>query len=518
MPKKRTKSNGSKSKANASKQLRRKSAADNELVGKAKRNAGSGPTEPSRQTIKRLFAVSSNRCAFPNCTTPVIDPTSGSILGEVCHIKGDRPDSKRHDPKQRPSDRQGFANLVILCGTHHKIIDDDEVTYTVHRLVEMKRLHEAKDQPVPPITDTQLDRLVNSVHHNVVHGGSVIQGNLATGGQFAHVINNYPEPLADDSIAVIQGKLGMGGSLELIEQIGCPGLVLTVTCLSKRPAKIHKAILLAKGKGFVKQLEKGFGASLGHNPPKGHEEETLYAELIPLSKPHSENGYILNQDDICRFYLPLRFPGIEGVLPLPPENVSIAVEFFDESERILITGEEVMAQLKGAMEAYKNMKCEPKVRMTMGLRVTSTSLPDLSNIVGKTNPNAFSFGPQPRPGKRQELDVEVGVVQSPLTKEATIGVRITNKDKRALEALQVFFVHDRRAMEFVSDGEGPLAQGAQRKFTAQFAFMPVLAHLVSSAPVESYELLMKDGQHLIGGVKGEMIRDVVIQISKTLPA
>ena len=54
-----------------------------------------GPKTPAVKTIKRLFALSSNRCAFHGCSTPLIDPTSGSILGVVCHIKGDKPTAIR---------------------------------------------------------------------------------------------------------------------------------------------------------------------------------------------------------------------------------------------------------------------------------------------------------------------------------------------------------------------------------------------------------------------------------------
>ena len=31
------------------------------------------PTEPSLPTKKRLFALSSNRCAFPRCTATLVD-------------------------------------------------------------------------------------------------------------------------------------------------------------------------------------------------------------------------------------------------------------------------------------------------------------------------------------------------------------------------------------------------------------------------------------------------------------
>jgi hypothetical protein len=83
------------------------------------------PTGPSTPTVKRLFAVSGNKCAFPDCFQPLVDPASGSIVGEVCHIKGDKSGAARYDAAQN-SKEHGFGNLILLCGAHHKIIDDKE--------------------------------------------------------------------------------------------------------------------------------------------------------------------------------------------------------------------------------------------------------------------------------------------------------------------------------------------------------------------------------------------------------
>ncbi|MGH7794506.1 MAG: hypothetical protein ACREQ2_06375 [Candidatus Binatia bacterium] len=56
--------------------------------------------EPTEKTIKQLFALSGNVCAFPDCKVPIIEPT-GTITGEICHIKARRKrdlDSTAHSP------------------------------------------------------------------------------------------------------------------------------------------------------------------------------------------------------------------------------------------------------------------------------------------------------------------------------------------------------------------------------------------------------------------------------------
>lgn len=97
--------------------------------------------EPSIKTLKRLFAKSNNRCAFPECTIPIIED-SGTVTGIVCHIKARSVKGPRYDSAQTPEGRHGYGNLVLLCGRHGKIIDSDSEKYTVEILREMKEDHE----------------------------------------------------------------------------------------------------------------------------------------------------------------------------------------------------------------------------------------------------------------------------------------------------------------------------------------------------------------------------------------
>src|SRR5258708_2257710 len=123
-------------------------------------SSSNGPKEPSRPAVKRLFAVSGNRCAFPKCSTPLVDPKSESILGEICHIKGERPGAARYDASQDNELRHGFENLILLCNVHHKIVDDDDTAYTVDRLLQMKRQHESRHACPIPVDEATAERFV----------------------------------------------------------------------------------------------------------------------------------------------------------------------------------------------------------------------------------------------------------------------------------------------------------------------------------------------------------------------
>ena len=106
-------------------------------------------------------------------------PGAESNLSEMAHIRGVAGASARHDPSMNPiapptafvvknsamwrcprqpgglhtffhknsesvySDVNKHRNLILLCATCHKIVDDDPATYTAERLEKMKMCHEA---------------------------------------------------------------------------------------------------------------------------------------------------------------------------------------------------------------------------------------------------------------------------------------------------------------------------------------------------------------------------------------
>jgi hypothetical protein len=90
-------------------------------------------TAPSLPTIKTLFARSKNQCAFPECAAPIAE-SSGTVTGEVCHIRALSAGGPRYDPNQTPEEHNAATNLILMCGRHHKIIDTETETFTVTRL------------------------------------------------------------------------------------------------------------------------------------------------------------------------------------------------------------------------------------------------------------------------------------------------------------------------------------------------------------------------------------------------
>lgn len=114
-------------------------------------------SSPSAKTIKQLFALSKNQCAFPKCTVGIVLEENNTVVGEVCHIKGLRPNAARHDSTQTDDERNAFENLILLCSIHHKIIDEDVESYTVERLRKIKKEREASGGPSALTDDERRD-------------------------------------------------------------------------------------------------------------------------------------------------------------------------------------------------------------------------------------------------------------------------------------------------------------------------------------------------------------------------
>lgn len=132
--------------------------------------------EPTEKTIKRLFALSGNICAYPGCLLPIVE-SAGTITGEICHIRARSQGGPRFDANQTNDERHGYDNLILLCRHHHKIIDAQPDIYTADALQEMKGVHEGVVGRQEQAADGFFAKiLLNDFHRISVVGNS---GNVA---------------------------------------------------------------------------------------------------------------------------------------------------------------------------------------------------------------------------------------------------------------------------------------------------------------------------------------------------
>jgi len=122
--------------------------------------------EPSIQTIKKLFALSGNLCAFPGCSLPMVE-NDGAVTGEICHIQAKNKGGPRYNDSLSVNDRNAFGNLILLCSHHHKIIDAQPEIYTTETLTDLKSIHESAAGRPERAEDSFYAQLLLNAYKNI---------------------------------------------------------------------------------------------------------------------------------------------------------------------------------------------------------------------------------------------------------------------------------------------------------------------------------------------------------------
>ncbi|MFD0675606.1 MULTISPECIES: HNH endonuclease [unclassified Paenibacillus] len=98
----------------------------------------------SDKTRKILWGRSGNRCTICKIEL-VVEATiknDPSVIGEECHVISGQANGPRYNSEFDKEIIDSYDNLILLCRVHHKMIDDQQETYTEHILKQMKDNHE----------------------------------------------------------------------------------------------------------------------------------------------------------------------------------------------------------------------------------------------------------------------------------------------------------------------------------------------------------------------------------------
>lgn len=132
------------------------------------------------KTRKTLWGRAGARCSFEGCQIALTqrdEAESGyTILGEEAHIIAQKKDGPRGENPIEPSRVDLYENLILLCPTHHTLIDEQPAKYTVDVLHQMKKVHESwvdhnlgvldRAQEVHYVPDPSYERFCD---HRLIH-------------------------------------------------------------------------------------------------------------------------------------------------------------------------------------------------------------------------------------------------------------------------------------------------------------------------------------------------------------
>jgi hypothetical protein len=122
------------------------------------------------KVVLRLWLRAGGRCQFRGCNAPLWrDELTLTDMNNalIAHIIADSPDGPRGDPVLSPKLAKDLSNLMLLCPTHHRLIDDPEKwrDYPVELLREYKRLHEERIERLTSLDECMKTHLMFFTDH-----------------------------------------------------------------------------------------------------------------------------------------------------------------------------------------------------------------------------------------------------------------------------------------------------------------------------------------------------------------
>jgi len=131
------------------------------------------PAIPEK-TKTRLWVLAGGRCQYEGCNESLWrdDLTLADMNGAyIAHIRDVNQQTHRFDPKLSSELATDIANLMLLCDTHHRLIDrEGEREHPVDRLERMKQQHETR---IELLTSLQEDKK----SHVLLYGANIGEQN-----------------------------------------------------------------------------------------------------------------------------------------------------------------------------------------------------------------------------------------------------------------------------------------------------------------------------------------------------
>ena len=264
---------------------------------------------PKTSTVKRLFALSGNICAFPSCEQRMVNER-GIVIGEICHIEAAEPGGQRYNARQTDEDRRKFENLILLCGSHHK--ETNDVTkFTIEDIRSMKENHEhqfinsefvAEEHTI----EQAINRYTEQLNKNYGFGGQINNqsetqniGNQI-GLQNNYFLNNEDEPLMGKESYRPVNKASKK-KIDILRKDASPPTQDVIDfrndLLVKRPSPIYempvKELSFRKKNGRIKSEVESYEKIHGVIDENSNEGQSKLRDFLASSDP--EKKEILKQ-------------------------------------------------------------------------------------------------------------------------------------------------------------------------------------------------------------------------------
>ncbi len=218
------------------------------------------------ETRKVLWGRSGNRCAI--CKKELVVESTPhddeSVVGDECHIVSSSPEGPRYDPTYVAKDLDSYQNLILLCRTHHKQVDDQTATFSADIVRQIKSNHEVwvserLEDPVRP-KPVRLRRIKQNIPSFL--------SRLTTGKEVLDLVSNAMGYSFDHDELKSQQEVDLvGGFLQTVQDWGdisaameAGERVQTAYSLTASLRELEENGFLAFGAREVQLLEGGIQA------------------------------------------------------------------------------------------------------------------------------------------------------------------------------------------------------------------------------------------------------------------
>lgn len=157
--------------------------------------------------LRLLWSRSGGRCAYCGRALTMEAGPQGdaSGVGLACHIVSASEDGPRHDRFFPGESLDEPLNLLLLCPTHHRLVEESPLEYSVAALRLMKARHERR-------VEAEVEALVG-------RKGQPKLERLSSGGELLRlVLDAEGLDFSRDDAASTQGAELIAGLLELLEK------------------------------------------------------------------------------------------------------------------------------------------------------------------------------------------------------------------------------------------------------------------------------------------------------------
>jgi hypothetical protein len=133
------------------------------------------------------------------------------VVGEEAHIVAEEDNGPRGDPSMPIGDRNAYPNLLLLCPTHHRLVDKNNgIHFSVAQLREMKDAHEALVERRRTGADGEEKSYARKRQALLLEAASASRGRLIAGWAAAGIRPKLAQFLADDDSVGSPDRVSQG--------------------------------------------------------------------------------------------------------------------------------------------------------------------------------------------------------------------------------------------------------------------------------------------------------------------